>query len=164
VKSPGADAAGALVTTVPPAGTSAPTAARPRVRSPEELAKKRLPVAIAPAVVTEEPVNTKPRVRTPPSRALKPAVDEHNCPVKGSHRVEVASIPPGATLYINHKECGAIGKTPQLLKLRPSEATATGTFLAILERPGEAPVMQEFEVLKIRNIQRVIVRIPPKRP
>jgi hypothetical protein len=43
-----------------------------------------------------------------------------------------------------------------------SEATLTGTFTAIFERPGEEPVTKEFTVVKSTRIQRVEVRMPPK--
>jgi hypothetical protein len=36
-------------------------------------------------------------------------------------------------------------------------------FTAILERPGEPPVTQEFAVLKSTRIQRLEVRMPPRR-
>jgi hypothetical protein len=102
-------------------------------------------------------------VRAPPNRRLKPAVDEEDCPVKGSQKVTIESYPPGATIYINHKACGELGKTPWIGKLPPSEGTRTRTFTAILERAGEEPVTQEFTVVKSTRIQRVEVRMPPKR-
>jgi uncharacterized caspase-like protein len=102
----------------------------------------------------------KRRVRAPSNRRLKSAVDERNCPVKGSQDVTIDSYPPGATLYINHKHCGAIGKTPWDGKLPPSQGTATGTFTVIFERPGEEPATKEFAVLKSTRIQRLELRMP----
>lgn len=100
-------------------------------------------------------VADKRRVRAPPNRRLKPAVDERNCPVKGSQDVTIDSYPPGATIYINHKDCGAVGKTPWDGKLPPSQGTATGTFTVIFERPGEELVVKEFAVQRSRRIQRL---------
>jgi hypothetical protein len=105
-------------------------------------------------------VGDKRRVRAPPNRRLKPSVDERNCPVKGSEDVTIDSYPPGATLYINHKDCGPLGKTPWVGKLPPSQGTATGSFTVIFERPGEEPVTKEFAVLKSTRIQRLKLPMP----
>jgi outer membrane receptor protein involved in Fe transport len=48
--------------------------------------------------------------------------------------VEVASSPPGATVYVGRRELGALGTTPQSLALRPA-----GTQI-IFDRPGFRPV------------------------
>jgi len=162
VRSPRASIASADVTTVPPSGTEAETVARSRVQAPGDTVPSTLaPTATAPsaAVVTV----AKPRMRAPPNRRLQPAVDERNCPMKGSQEVTIDSFPPGATIYLNHKACGELGKTPWRGKLPPSKGTATGMFTAILERPGGDPVMKEFTVLKSTRIQRVQVWMPPKR-
>ncbi|HEX2689279.1 MAG TPA: caspase family protein [Kofleriaceae bacterium] len=152
----------AHVTKAPPPGAEPKPAADARPKTPGDVVPTMLAsTAIAPAA--EEITIAKPRVRAPPNRRLKPAVDERNCPVKGSQEVRIESYPPGATLYLNHKECGELGKTPWSGKLPPSKGTATGTFTAILERTGADPVTQEFEILRSTRIQRVEIRMPPKR-
>jgi hypothetical protein len=83
--------------------------------------------------------------------------------MKGSQEVTIDSFPPGATIYINDKACGGLGKTPWRGKLPPSIGAATGTFTAILERPGEPLVTREFTVVKSTRIQRVEVWLPPER-
>jgi hypothetical protein len=149
-------------TRVPASIADAPIAIPPATPTPAEARKIRAPAIATAAVEAAGPASTKPRVKAPPNRRLKPAVDERNCPVTGRYKVTIDSYPPGATLYLNHKGCGELGRTPWDGTLPLSEGTATGTFLAILERPGEEPVMQEFKVLKKRRIQRLTVRMPPK--
>jgi hypothetical protein len=149
------------VTTVPPSGAEFQTVVKPRVsRLGDTVSNTRAPTAISPSAA-EAPV-AKSRVRAPPNRRLQPAVDERDCPTKGSQEVTIDSFPPGVTIYLNHKECGELGTTPWRGKLPPSKGSATGTFTAILERRGEDPVTQEFTVLKSTRIQRVQVRMPPK--
>ena len=134
---------------------------KPRVPAPGDTGSNmQAPTTGAPS--SEETTVIKPRVRAPSNRRLQPAVDERDCPTKGSQEVTIDSFPPGATLYLNHKECGDLGKTPWKGKLPPSKGTATGTFTAILERTGQDPVTKEFTVEKSTRIQRVLVRIPPK--
>jgi hypothetical protein len=162
VRPPRTSLASAHVITVPPSGTEAATVARSRVRAPGDTVPNTL-ASTATAPSAEEVAVAKPRVRAPPNRRLLPAVDERNCAVKGSQEVTIDSFPPGATIYLNHKECGELGKTPWRGKLPPSQGTATGTFTAILERTGEQPVTKEFTILKSTRIQRVQVWMPPKR-
>jgi hypothetical protein len=133
-------------TIVPTSGSRPPTAVG-----------TRLDPSAAPA--TKDPVD-KRRVRAPPNRRLKPSVDERNCPVKGTQEVTIDSYPPGATLYINHKNCGALGTTPWRGKLPPSQGTATGKFTVIFERPWEEPVTKEFAVLRSTRIQRLALGMP----
>lgn len=162
MSTPPASGASADAATVPAPGTRAVTVARSRGQSPSNMVPHTIvPTAIAPSMA--DSTATKPRVRAPRIRRVKPAVDERNCPVKGSQPVEIETYPPGATLYINHKGCGVLGKTPWDGTLPPSEGTATGTFTAIFERAGEEPVTKEFVVVKSRRIQRVEVRMRPKR-
>jgi hypothetical protein len=153
--------ASAQTPTVPPSGTKPETVVKPRLPAPgDTVSNTPAPTAIAPSA--EEAAVAKPRVRAAPNRRLQPAVDERDCPTKGSQDVTIDSYPPGATIYLNHKECGELGKTPWRGKLPPSKGTATGTFTAILERRGRDPVTKEFTVLKSTRIQRVEVRMPPK--
>ncbi len=155
-----ASVASAPATTTPASGTDA-TVARSRVQAPAD----RVPNTLAPTATepSEEVAVAKPKLRAPPNRRLKPAVDERDCPTKGPQEVTIDSFPPGAMLYINHKDCGELGKTPWRGKLPPSMGTATGTFTAILERTGEAPVTYEFTVSRSTRIQRVNVPMPQKR-
>ena len=145
-----------------PSGTDAVTVARSDARAPADSASNT-PASTSVTPAAGAPSVAKPRLRAPPNRRLKPTVDERNCPITGSHEVTIDSIPPGATIYINDKVCGELGKTPWRGKLPSSMEAATGMFTAILERPGEPPVTQEFAVLKSTRIQRVVVRMPLKR-
>ena len=119
--------------------------------------------AIAPS--PQQPPVTKQRGRA--NRRQKPAVDERNCPVKGSHEVTFESYPPGATVYLNGEHCGALGKTQLNVKLSaklpPSDGTATRTFTAIFKREGERTITKEFTVENITRIQRVDDRTPQNR-
>jgi caspase domain-containing protein len=146
---------------VPPSGAGRETAAKPGLPAPAGTGSNtRALIANAPPAV--EPAVAKPRVRAPPNRRLQPAVDERDCPTKGSQEVTIDSFPPGAMLYLNHKECGGLGKTPWKGRLPPSKGTATGTFTAIFERTGQDLVTKEFIVEKSTRIQRVLVPMPPK--
>jgi hypothetical protein len=161
VRPPRASVASVRATTTPPSGTNPATVARSRVQAPDDT----VPDTLAPTTTppSADMAVAKPRVRAPSNRRLKPAVDEHDCPTKGTQEVTIDSFPPGAMLYINHKDCGERGKTPWRGKLPPSMGTATGTFTAILERTGEAPVTHEFTVSRSTRIQRVNVPMPQKR-
>lgn len=50
--------------------------------------------------------------------------------------LDVASTPPGATLYVGRRELGSYGATPRVLAMAP------GTTTVILERPGYEPFEQ----------------------
>jgi hypothetical protein len=134
-------------------------------RPPEEPVADGSGEAAAPDALASSTDNApiaKRRMGALPNRRVKPAVDERDCPVEGTQPVTIDSYPPGALLYLNHVECGARGKTPWNGKLRPSQGTATGRFTAIIVRPGEQPVLKEFEVVKSTRIQRVRVDLPTK--
>ncbi len=156
-----ASAATAQVRIIPPSRSGTATVVGSGGQVPDDTARNASSSTPSTPSPTESPV-AKPRVRGPSNRRLKPSVDERNCPVKGSQDVTIDSFPPGATIYINHRDCGELGKTPWKGKLPTSTGTATGTFTAILERTGEQPVTKEFLILKTPRIQRVQVWMPPK--
>jgi hypothetical protein len=162
VPPPRTSPASARVSAARPSGTDAATVARSDARAPADPASNT-PASTSDAPAAAAPSIAKPRLRAPPNRRLKPTVDERNCPMKGSQEVTIDSFPPGATIYINDKACGELGKTPWRGKLPPSIGAATGTFTAIFERPGEQLFTKEFTVVKSTRIQRVEVWMPPKR-
>lgn len=63
------------------------------------------------------------------------------------YKVHVVSDPPGATLYIDDKEAGAVGKTPYKGKL------TRGPHVLVLELDGYEPAVQDIEVKKRRKQQ-----------
>jgi hypothetical protein len=142
---------------------SEPAAAGSSVQ-PQGAAAPNALVSTAIAPPPPEPPVAKQRGRA--NRRQKPAVDERNCPVTGSHEVTFESYPPGATVYLNGEHCGALGKTQLNVKLSaklpPSDGTATRRFTAIFKRAGARTVTKEFEVLNITRIQRVDDRMPPR--
>ncbi len=61
--------------------------------------------------------------------------------------VRVVSDPPGATLYIDDKEKGAVGTTPYKGRL------PRGPHVLVLELDGYEPAVQDIEVKKRRKLQ-----------
>jgi hypothetical protein len=74
--------------------------------------------------------------------ATKPPPDANACLAarRGKHPVRVDSQPPGATLYIGDRSCGAVGTTPWTGTL------ATGPLRVIAEHQGFDPVERTIEV------------------
>ena len=63
--------------------------------------------------------------------------------------VEVATSPPGATIYVDRRELGGYGKTPRVLALSP------GTYTFLLDMPGYVPVEKAGVELKVGERQTV---------
>jgi hypothetical protein len=158
--------------TPPPPSTPAAPSASARTRLANDRILRAVPecettLTITPPLASTvpppfEPAVTKRADRAPPNLGTNPATDENDCPVKGSNEVVITSFPPGATVYLNHKGCGAIGTTTQKgvrVKLRSSKGTATGFFIAILERADEPPFICRFKVDQTRRLQRVEIRM-----
>lgn len=149
--------------------TIAPPAASPAIASARAEPARAVPepstaVPGADNAVPEAgAATTRRRAAGSRNRRVRSAVDEHDCAVKGTQDVDITSFPPGATIYLNHKRCGALGKTSWRGKLFPSNGTATGAFTAILEREGEPPVVQEFKVERSTRLQRIELRMPGTR-
>jgi hypothetical protein len=86
------------------------------------------------------------------------------CPMAKSgkkYKVKIDSAPPGATIYLDRKDCGAIGVTPWQGTL------AAGTVVAIVEVEGYEPATKSIKVAKTRKLQEVFVPLvkkidPPK--
>jgi hypothetical protein len=75
--------------------------------------------------------------------------------------VKIDSAPPGAAVYINDKNCPAVGVTPWEGKLN------NGDYTVILEAPGYDPATRPFKVAKVRKAQEMFVPLvkkldPPK--
>jgi hypothetical protein len=76
------------------------------------------------------------------------------CPIAKSSRkynVKIDSAPPGATVYLDRKECGAVGTTPWTGKL------ASGNVTAIVELAGYEPASRPIKVVRSRKLQEVFV-------
>lgn len=83
------------------------------------------------------------------------AAAQPGCPNAKAQRyqytVKIDSAPPGATIYIDGKQCASIGTTPWTGKLNP------GTLTVILEAPGYQPATKTFTVAKVRKTQELFV-------
>jgi hypothetical protein len=77
------------------------------------------------------------------------------CPNAKAARTQYAakidSSPPGATIYLDGKNCPALGTTPWTGKLNP------GTITVILEAPGYQASTKTFTVAKVRKQQELFV-------
>lgn len=77
------------------------------------------------------------------------------CPNAKAQRVQYAakidSTPPGATIYLDGKNCPALGTTPWSGKLNP------GTITVILEAPGYQQATKTLIIAKVRKSQDLFV-------
>jgi hypothetical protein len=81
------------------------------------------------------------------------------CPMAKSgrkYKVKVDSAPPGATVYIDKKECGPVGVTPWAGTL------VNGSYQVIVELDGYTPAQQAFNVVRSRKEQAVFVPLVKK--
>ena len=69
----------------------------------------------------------------------------------GRYKVKIDSAPQGATIYIESKQCPAIGVTPWTGKL------ANATYTVIIEQPGYEPSTKTFKVGKLSKQQALFV-------
>ncbi len=79
----------------------------------------------------------------------------------GRYAVKIDSAPQGAAIYINTKDCPAIGVTPWQGKLN------NGDYTVIIEAPGYETYSKPFKVAKLRASQEVFAPLvkkadPPK--
>lgn len=77
-----------------------------------------------------------------------------SCPMDKTSRkykLSIESVPPGATVYLGTKECGAVGQTPWTGKL------AAGNVVIVLEQAGYEPATKVFKVAKTTKVQEVFV-------
>ncbi len=72
------------------------------------------------------------------------------------YKVRVDSAPPGATVYIDKKECGPVGVTPWAGQL------VNGTYQVIVELDGYTPAQQALSVVRSRKEQAVFVPLVKK--
>src|SRR5678815_808282 len=92
------------------------------------------------------------------------AASAQACPMAKSSRkykVKIDSAPPGATVYLDRKDCGAVGTTPWTGSL------AKGGVVAIIELDGYQPATKSITVARTRKLQEVFVPLvknidPPK--
>lgn len=86
------------------------------------------------------------------------------CPMAKSSRkykVKVDSAPQGATVYLDRKDCGAVGVTPW------SGSLAAGDVTVIVELDGYQPAQKAFKVARTRKLQEQFLPLvkkadPPK--
>lgn len=69
----------------------------------------------------------------------------------GKYKVKIDSAPPGATIYIESKQCPSIGVTPWTGKL------TNATYAVIIEAPGYEPATKTFVVAKKSKQQALFV-------
>ena len=69
----------------------------------------------------------------------------------GKYKVKIDSAPPGATIYIESKQCPSIGVTPWTGKL------TNATYSVIIEAPGYEPATKNFVVAKKSKQQALFV-------
>jgi len=79
----------------------------------------------------------------------------------GRYAVKIDSAPQGAAIYINSKDCPAVGVTPWDGKLNK------GDYTVIIEAPGYEPASKPFKVAALRKTQELFVPLikkadPPK--
>jgi hypothetical protein len=89
--------------------------------------------------------------------AARPAAAQsHPALSGGRYSVKIESAPPGATIYIDKKELGAIGVTPWQGKMK------NGSFLVIIELDGYQPAQKNLTVARTRKLQSVFVPLIKK--
>ncbi len=79
----------------------------------------------------------------------------------GKFKVKIDSAPQGAAIYVNTKDCPAVGVTPWDGSLKD------GDYTIIVEAPGYEPANKAFKVGKLRKTQELFVPLvkkqdPPK--
>ncbi|MBK7535968.1 MAG: PEGA domain-containing protein [Myxococcales bacterium] len=72
------------------------------------------------------------------------------------YKVKVDSAPPGATVYVNSKECGPAGVTPWAGTL------TAGSYTVIVELEGYTPASKPFTVKRARAVQELFVPLVKK--
>jgi hypothetical protein len=72
------------------------------------------------------------------------------------YKVRIDSAPPGATVYLDRKDCGAVGVTPW------ASSIPNGNYQVILELDGYQPAQQAFNVVRSRKEQALFVPLVKK--
>ncbi|HTJ43273.1 MAG TPA: PEGA domain-containing protein [Kofleriaceae bacterium] len=72
------------------------------------------------------------------------------------YKVRIDSAPPGATVYIDNKQCGPVGVTPWAGSL------VNGSYQVIIELDGYQPAQQAFTVVRSRKEQPLFVPLVKK--
>lgn len=81
------------------------------------------------------------------------------CPMAKSgrkYKVRIDSAPPGATVYLDRKDCGPVGVTPW------AGQVVNGSYQVILELEGYQPAQQAFNVVRSRKEQPLFVPMVKK--
>lgn len=79
------------------------------------------------------------------------------CPkIPGRYKVRIDSVPPGATIYINGKNCPSPGMTPWSGKLN------NGTFQVTVEAQGFEPATKTFVVARLSREQALTIQMQRK--
>lgn len=81
------------------------------------------------------------------------------CPTQKSgtkYKAKVESAPPGATVYLDRKECGAVGVTPW------NGTLPAGTYTVIVESDGYNPETKPLKVLRSRTASSLFVALVKK--
>ncbi|MBK9033952.1 MAG: PEGA domain-containing protein [Myxococcales bacterium] len=74
----------------------------------------------------------------------------------GKYPVKIESAPPGATVYIDRKELGAVGVTPWQGKMK------NGDFLVIVELDGYQLAQKNLKVARTRKVQSAFIPLIKK--
>jgi hypothetical protein len=72
------------------------------------------------------------------------------------YKVKIDSAPPGATVYLDRKECGTVGVTPWAGSL------PKGSYSVILELEGYQPLTRTVKVIRTRRVQETFVPLVKK--
>jgi len=84
------------------------------------------------------------------------AAQSHPRLAKGKYPVKIESAPPGATVYIDRKELGAVGVTPWETKL------LNGSYVIILELDGYQIAQKTIKVARTRKAQNTFIPLIKK--
>jgi hypothetical protein len=74
----------------------------------------------------------------------------------GKFKVKIDSAPQGAAVYINGKDCPAVGVTPYEGSLN------AGDFSVTIEAPGYEPATRPFKIARLRKTQELFVPLAKK--
>ncbi len=84
------------------------------------------------------------------------AAQSHPALSGGKYPVKIESAPPGATIYIDRKELGAVGVTPWQGKMK------NGDYLIIVELDGYQLAQKNQKVARTRKVQSVFIPLIKK--
>lgn len=84
------------------------------------------------------------------------AAQSHPRLARGKYPVKIETAPPGATVYLDRKELGAVGVTPWETKL------LNGDYLVIVELEGYQPAQVNLKVARTRKVQSKFIPLVKK--